>query len=58
MTKKTESGLFIMRSFASRRDVLKGAAIGTAGLALSGSLSKALAATDINMVVWQGYDDA
>ncbi|MCP4380906.1 MAG: extracellular solute-binding protein [Hyphomicrobiales bacterium] len=58
MTKKKESGLFIMRSFASRRDVLKGAAIGTAGLALSGSLSKALAATDINMVVWQGYDDA
>lgn len=57
-SKRKESGLFISRSFAGRRDLLKGAALGTAGLALSGPFSKALAATNINLVVWQGYDDA
>lgn len=58
MTKSNESGLFIMRSMVSRRDVMKGMALGTAGLALSSSMAQAQGKTSINMVCWQGYDDA
>lgn len=58
MTDNTESGLFITRSFVSRRDMMKGIAAGSAGLALSGTLARAQSTTSINMVCWQGYDDA
>ena len=63
MTSKKESGLFVTRSFVSRpfvsrRDLMKNAALASAGLALSGPIGRAMAATSINMVCWQGYDDA
>jgi spermidine/putrescine-binding protein len=58
MTDNKESGLFITRSFVSRREMMKGIAAGSAGLALSGTLAQAQSTTSINMVCWQGYDDA
>lgn len=58
MTNKIENGLFITRSFVSRRDVMKNIALGSAGLAMTGSLARAQGTTNINMVCWQGYDDA
>lgn len=58
MTDNIESGLFITRSFVSRREMMKGIAAGSAGLALSGTLAQAQSTTSINMVCWQGYDDA
>lgn len=58
MTDNNESGLFITRSFVSRREMMKGIAAGSAGLALSGTLAQAQSTTSINMVCWQGYDDA
>ena len=60
MAKGKETGLITVRSFASRRDVMKAMALGTAtaGLGLSGSLARAQSTTSINMVCWQGYDDA
>jgi spermidine/putrescine-binding protein len=58
MTSKKESGLFVTRSFVSRRDLMKNAALASAGLALSGPIGRAMAAISINMVCWQGYDDA
>lgn len=58
MTSRRESNLLIMRSFISRRELLKRAVMGTAGLTLFGQNTQAVAATDINMVCWQGYDDA
>jgi len=33
-------------------------ALGTAGLALTGTVARAQSTTSINMVCWQGYDDA
>jgi spermidine/putrescine-binding protein len=38
--------------------MMKGIAAGSAGLALSGTLAQAQSTTSINMVCWQGYDDA
>ena len=58
MSKGKATGLITVRSFASRRDVMKTMALGTAGLALSGTLARAQSTTSINMVCWQGYDDA
>lgn len=58
MTDNNKSGLFITRSFVSRREMMKGIAAGSAGLALSGTLAQAQSTTSINMVCWQGYDDA
>jgi spermidine/putrescine-binding protein len=58
MSDNNESGLFITRSFVSRREMMKGIAAGSAGLALSGTLAQAQSTTSINMVCWQGYDDA
>ncbi len=53
-----KSGLFVTRSFVSRRNMMKGMAAGTVGLALSGAMARAQSNTSINMVCWQGYDDA
>ena len=40
MAKGKETGLITVRSFASRRDVMKTMALGTAGLALSGTFAR------------------
>ena len=58
MNTKNETGLIRMRSFVSRRDMMKTMALGTAGLALTGTVARAQSTTSINMVCWQGYDDA
>ncbi|MBG6201988.1 spermidine/putrescine-binding protein [Labrenzia sp. EL_13] len=58
MTKKNQSEVFVVRSFVSRRDIIKGMAAGSAGLALMGTPTHAQSKTKINMVCWQGYDDA
>ncbi|MBG6176602.1 MAG: extracellular solute-binding protein [Roseibium album] len=58
MTKKNQSEVFVVRSFVSRRDIIKGMAAGSAGLALMGTPTHAQSKTNINMVCWQGYDDA
>ena len=57
MNDQAKSGLIRMRSFLSRREMLATMAVGTVGLAVSGKMARAQT-TKINMVCWQGYDDA